>query len=135
MVHASLGHLRKAFLRQRQPTLQQAQCQSLLLFYAVECGLKAAWLTRNRLRDTSEIEPRLKEKGHDLIFWTKALYLPATITNGRASFRLRSGGARLDVEFAHQVWRYGTDVEPADEVALSTWLEQVWDWAKAELRL
>ena len=135
MVHASLGHLRKAFLRQRQPALLQPQCQNLLLFYAVECGLKAAWLTRNRLRDTSEIESILKQKGHDLIFWTKRLNLPATITNGSAGFRLRSGSARLDVEFAHQVWRYGTDVEPADEVALANWLEQVWNWAKAELRL
>jgi hypothetical protein len=96
--------LRKAFQRQRQPSLLQAQCRNLLLFYAVECGLKAAWLKRNRLRDTSEIEPLLKQEGHDLIYWTKALYLPAAITNGSVGFRLRPGGAKLDVEFAHQVW-------------------------------
>jgi hypothetical protein len=135
MVHATLGHLRKAFLRQRQPTLLQAQCKNLLLFYAVECGLKAAWLNRNRLRDTAEIEPLLKQRGHDLVFWTKALYLPATITNGNAGFRLRSGKIRLDLESAHQAWRYGTDMEPVDEVALVTWLERVWDWARAELQL
>jgi len=97
--------------------------------------LKAAWLTRNRLRDTSEIESLLKQEGHDLIYWTKALYLPATITNESVGFRLRSGSARLDVELAHQVWRYGADMEPADEVALGNWLENVWQWTKAELHL
>jgi hypothetical protein len=135
MVHSGLGHLRKAFLRQRQPVLAQEQCRNLLLFYAVECGLKAAWWTRNRLRDTSEIESHLKEGGHDLIFWAKKLYLPAAITGGSASIRLRSSGTRLDVRLAHQAWRYGADVEPDDEAALGTWLEQVWQWAKAELRL
>lgn len=94
-------------------------------------------MTRNRLRDTSDIESQLKGKwnGHDLVFWTKELYLPAVITNGSATFRLRSGSTKLGIELAHQVWRYGADVEPADEVALANWLEQVWQWAKGELRL
>jgi hypothetical protein len=135
MVHSALGHLRKAFLRQRQPMLTQEQCRNLLLFYAVECGLKAAWLTRSRLRDTSEIHLQLKERGHDLMFWAKALHLPATITSGGVCFRLRSNGTRLDVQLAHQVWRYGPDVEPVDEIAMGAWLEQVWQWAKTELRL
>jgi hypothetical protein len=135
MVHASLGHLRKAFQRQRQPALLQAQGRNLLLFYAVECGLKAAWLTRNRLRDTAEIHASLKPRGHDLIFWTKKLYLPAAITNGNIGFRLRFRGDRLDLGLAHQAWRYGVDVEPADEVALGAWLDQVWQWARGELHL
>jgi hypothetical protein len=135
MVHANLGHLRKAFQRQRQPAIAQAQGRNLLLFYAVECGLKAAWLMRNRLRDTSEIDASLTQRGHDLVFWTKKLYLPAEITNGNTGFRLRSGGAKLDLGLAHQVWRYGVDVEPADEASLETWLNQVWQWAKGELRL
>ena len=135
MVHAGLGHLRKAFQRQRQPTLVQTQCRNLLLFYAVECGLKAACLKRRGLRDTSEIEPLLKEKRHDLISWAKELRLPATITDGGAPFRLRAGGARQDLGLAHQAWRYGADVEPEDEDALGNWLEQVWQWARVELRL
>jgi hypothetical protein len=69
------------------------------------------------------------------MFWTKQLYLPAAITNGKASFRLKFNGTTLGVEFAHQVWRYGVDVEPIDEAALESWLEQVWQWAKGELRL
>jgi hypothetical protein len=97
--------------------------------------LKAAWLTRNKIRDTSEIEPLLKQKGHDLIFWAKKLYLPATITAGSVGFRLKSSGSKLDLEFAHQVWRYGADVASDDEAALEAWLEQVWQWTKAELRL
>lgn len=38
------------------------------------------------------------------------------VTQSRASFRLKDGGARLGIEFAHEAWRYGVDVEPADEV-------------------
>ena len=135
MIHASPGHLRKAFQRQRQPTLGQEQDRKMLLFYAVECGLKAAWLTRNGLRDTSEIEPLLREKGHDLMFWVKKLYLPATISGAKTNFRLRAKGIMLDLQFAHQAWRYGVDVEPDDELALERWLEDVWHWAKGELRL
>jgi hypothetical protein len=136
MVHAGLGHLRKAFQRQRPPAGAQVQNRNLLLFYAVECGLKAAWLTRNKLRDTSQIEPLfLRDGGHDLTLWTKRLYLPATITSAKPNFRLRDAGTALQLKFAHQAWRYGVDVEPEDEAALHQWLEQVWQWAKGDLRL
>jgi len=135
MVHAGLGQLRRAFQRQRQPTLAQPQARNLLLFYAVECGLKAAWLARNKMRDTSGIESVLQQKGHDLMFWAKKLYLPAAVTNGGAGFRLKTDKSGFGVEFAHQVWRYGIDMEPIDETALEAWLEQVWQWAKRELRL
>jgi hypothetical protein len=134
MMHAGVGHLRKAFQRHRQPSLQQKQGRILLLFYAVECGLKAAWLTRNRLRDTSAMEARLKEKGHDLGVWARELRMPAVIANGRTSFRLRDGSS-FTLEVAHQAWRYGVDVDPADEDELEKWLGQVWEWAKEELCL
>ena len=66
MIHSGVGNLRKAFQRHRLAAIPQPQARILLLFYAVECGLKAAWLTRNRLRDTSSIEAKLKDRGHDL---------------------------------------------------------------------
>jgi hypothetical protein len=119
MLKAGFGHLRKAFLRQRQPTLEQEHCRMLLLFYAVECGLKAAWLARNRLPDTSEIEPLLRQQGHDLMYWVAELRLPATITHGTTSFRTKSGQNKYDVAYAHQAWRSGTDMNPWDEQGLS----------------
>ena len=136
MVHAGLSQLRRAFQHQRQPGFAQPQGRNLLLFYAVECGLKASWLTRNRLRDTSRIEQSLlREHGHDLLYWAKKLYLPAAVTTGRSSFRLRGSEGRLGVESAHQAWRYGVDLEPGDEAALENWLEQVWQWARGDLGL
>lgn len=135
MVDAGVGHLRKAFQRHKQPLLLQKQGRILLLFYAVECGLKAAWLTRNKLRDTSAMESRLKDRGHDLMLWTKELYLPAAITSRRTGFRLRDSRYAYGVELAHQVWRYGVDMDPADEDALEEWLLQVWEWVKGELNL
>jgi hypothetical protein len=134
MVHAGVRHLRKAFQRHRQPGLEQKQSRILLLFYAVECGLKAAWLARSNLQDTSAMEARFKDQGHDLRLWAKELRLPAAIANSRTHFRLRDGSCH-GLEVAHQVWRYGVDMDPADEDALEGWLEQVWEWAKEELSL
>jgi hypothetical protein len=135
MVSAGVGQLRKAFQRHRQTGVTQAEGRNLLLFYAVECGLKAAWLNRNKLRDTSAIDPVLKEKGHDLIYWTKQLRLPAVITNGKTNFRTRVDGTSRPLEAAHEVWRYGVDIDPADQTSLEIWLEQVWQWSKEELGL
>lgn len=135
MVPAGVRQLRNAFKRHRQPAGPQAQGRNLLLFYAVECGLKAAWLTRNRLPDTSAIDSQSKERGHDLLYWAKKLYLPATITNGKTSFHTKDDRTSRPLEVAHQAWRYGIDIEPADETALETWLEEVWQWSKGELRL
>ena len=133
MVHASLRNLQKAFQRQRPPGLLPTQSQNLLLFYAVECGLKAAFLKRNRLSDTSAMEAELKEKGHDLAFWAKKLYLPAIIAGANLNFRLRAGTGRLGVGFAHQAWRYGQDIEREDEIVIEEWLKKVSQWAKEEL--
>ena len=134
MLHVTQRQLCKAFQRHRQPAVTQAEARGLLLFYSVESGLKAAWLKRNTLRDTSFIETGLKERGHDLMYWTKELRLPASIANHPLKFRLRQGGS-YGIEAAHQAWRYGAHIDPAEQVGLETWLEQTWLWAKEELGL
>ena len=135
MVHAGISELRKGFQRHRQGAVTQPQCRNLLLFYAVECGLKAAWLGRNRFRTTAQIDQSLLTRGgHDLMLWTKKLALPALL-HRNLSFRLNRDKTGFDVAFAHQAWRYGVALLPSDELALENWLDAVWQWAKTELSL
>jgi hypothetical protein len=113
------------------------QCSSfyLILFYAVECGLKSIWLDNNDLRGTDEIEEQtlITKDGHNFATWIKELGLPATIV-GKChepgypkipSFRLSRGGSSLDIGKAHQAWRYGVNMKREDEKKLVEWLKKV----------
>ncbi len=103
----------------------------LLLVYAIECGLKAAWLKReNRtLFEVSDID----RTGHDLSEIIKELRLGAALS---PSFHLsdvldrrRNVISRKSnrVDTLHQAWRYGGKLEapPLDDVAMETQLELV----------
>ena len=57
----------------------------LLLFYAVECGLKARYLWENKLSSTSDFETsNLNRKyghGHDIFMWCKVLKIPRRLSD------------------------------------------------------
>lgn len=62
---------------ERDPEVPSFQ---LLLFYAVETGLKSKFLKDHKMRDTREFERRLAHKygyGHDIPRWVSALKIPA----------------------------------------------------------
>jgi hypothetical protein len=134
MVHAGMSELRGALYRHSVVDPLQPESESLLLFYAVECGLKAAWLKRNKLLSTSQLGPDFAgSNGHDLILWAKRLRLPAALASATLRFRLRNGKSAFDVGAAHQAWRYGVEILAADETALLNWLQALCQWAKGEL--
>ncbi|MFN7938651.1 MAG: hypothetical protein U0R19_35305 [Bryobacteraceae bacterium] len=135
MIHAKEGHLRKAFSTHSLPTEQANESRMLLLFYAVECGLKSAWLRQNRLSDTSQLGPEFDGKGHDLAFWVKQLRLPASVANGVRDFRLRGTQQRHRLSQAHEAWRYGVAIQDDDEKSMNKWLEQVCNWIRKELQV
>jgi hypothetical protein len=129
-----MSELRVALYRHSAVDPLQQQSEGLLLFYAVECGLKAAWLKRNRLLSTSQLSSSFAgSSGHDLILWAKILRLPATLASANVRFRLKKGGGPLDTGAAHQAWRYGVEIFAADETALINWLQALCQWAKGEL--
>lgn len=111
----------------------------LLLFYAVECGLKAVWLKRTNktLFTTNDIT----QTGHDLAKIMAKLSagnqfkLPKNIQ--LKSVKEPSGGEKqrsCNTEGLHQVWRYGgTTQSPTDEDCEKQ-LEQVMNWIRGELR-
>ena len=105
----------------------------LLLFYAVECGLKSLYLSKENLRTTEDITDQdLVKDGHNLMAWSKALKLPATYLPGyeNNNFRLRKDGKQWPTSKAHQAWRYGALINCEDEKWLIDWLKNVCEQLK-----
>lgn len=110
----------------------------LMLFYAVECGLKAVWLKRNN--KTLFSEDIIKKTGHDLIKILsnlragKQLALPENIqldaVDNAGKQLPRNGG----VDILHQTWRYGGKCKQPTDAECEQKLEQVQKWISGELR-
>lgn len=140
MIDAGVSELRQAFHAHRRVAGSGGASSSyLLLFYAVECGLKAVWLKRHNLWTTAQMRDKtlLSRNGHDLRRWSKELKLPARLTQSPTSpvqFRLTSDNSAWDVGDAHQAWRYGVRMDPDDEQALVAWLGRLGAWLHEELQ-
>ncbi len=93
----------------------------LLLFYAVECGLKACILKDNSKLKLSQINKDLVDiYTHDLSYLVKKL----RIVVGETNFRVRSGNS-YTIKYAHQAWRYGIAIQEEDEKKMIEWLKKV----------
>lgn len=110
----------------------------LLLFYAVECGLKAVWLKRQgrTLFERDDIQ----RTGHDLRQILKdlnvgsGLSLPdnfrlAAASRGQAT--IPRNGKFGDL---HQVWRYGGKCETPTDHDCEQQLQKVLNWIQGELK-
>jgi hypothetical protein len=101
----------------------------LLLFYAVECGLKALYIRENKLIDTGRIQDKSlteNDSGHNLGIWAKAVKIPAK--EGNLGFCLgpaRRNSERWSISKAHQAWRYGAAMNREDEDKIVTWLKNI----------
>jgi hypothetical protein len=134
-IPAHVRGLRQAFHSHLQTSKQITGTSSyLLLFYAAECGMKSIWLKRNNLRTTNDISDQtiLSRYGHNLDWWKKELKMSASI--GKAPhFSQDNDGSDLDIEKAHQVWRYGIRMDSEKEKRVVEWLEKVCHWVKEEI--
>ena len=132
MLHAGVSELERAF---RTPLAESLTPPSrhLLLFYAVECGLKAALLRRKKFRTTAQFDQGRNPR-HDLMLLAKDLRLPATTIGKPVRFQLRRDNTSHEVKYAHQAWRYGVALRATDEDAVVSWLMQLFEWAKGELQ-
>ncbi len=107
----------------------------LLMFYAVECGLKAVWLKR-QCRSLFEHDD-IKKTGHDLrktlrdLRPGKTLELPKDVQLQPLS----NGSERKgDISILHQAWRYGGVCKTPSDAELEAQLEKVLDWIRGELK-
>ena len=110
----------------------------LLLFYAVECGLKAVWLKRNSLTLFSQDD--IDQFGHDIGKIFKCLHtgdeyslpenlqLSPVITQDKQKIP-RNG----DISLLHQAWRYGGQCQQPSDQACEAQLEKILKWIKKEL--
>ena len=132
MIHVSLQQLRNAFQAHllcdgvKVPTSRY-----LLLFYAVECGLKMTYLRKRNLLSTDKI-PVAAFHGHDLTAWVKELQIPAKSISGKSRFRHKPSDVPQDITQVHQVWRYGAKMVTEDEADVVKWLNSVASWIKEQ---
>jgi hypothetical protein len=110
----------------------------LLLFYAVECGLKAVWLKRQRRtlfegadigRTGHNLRQVLKELNIGAVLSLPKNFRLPTATHGKA--QLHRTGTFGDL---HQAWRYGGKCETPTDHECEQQLQRVLDWIQGELK-
>lgn len=110
----------------------------LLLFYAVECGLKAVWLKRQSrtLFDGADIH----RMGHDLQQVLKdlkigsALSLPEAFQLSAVSLGTASLPRKGKFGDVHQAWRYGGRCHAPTDQDCEQQLLKVLTWIQGELK-
>lgn len=120
------------------PATSRQNPHRLLLFYAVECGLKAVWLRRQcktlfEGADINRLGHDLQQVLKDLNVGSK-LSLPETFrlsTASQGSATLTRNGKFGDI---HQVWRYGGKcIVPTDQDCEQQLLNVLY-WIEGELK-
>jgi len=110
----------------------------LLLFYAVECGLKAVWLKRQN-RDLFE-RVDIDRTGHNLRQMLKDLKVGTELSlpENLQLTPVSQNGTELprngDISILHQAWRYGAACRTPQDDACEHQLEQVLSWIQGELK-
>ncbi|WP_328604227.1 hypothetical protein OG943_29725 [Amycolatopsis sp. NBC_00345] len=101
---------------------------NLLLFYAIECGLKAALLRRTSGRSTADLDPSLRT--HDLRKLARELKIDGGLARRLTPCRSRETGQVHHHEL-HEAWRYGANLDREQEglavaalQALGAWCDQ-----------
>ncbi|MCP4107857.1 MAG: hypothetical protein GY749_20320 [Desulfobacteraceae bacterium] len=134
MLDAGFSELKNAFhLHGRVAENGTSPSYFLLLFYAVECGLKARILKNLNKTKLSQLEEKDDIISHDLTFMVKKLRLPLAITSENTNFHLQKDNSSYSVKYAHEAWRYGIAVNEADQRKLTDWLKQIQEWLKRNM--
>jgi hypothetical protein len=130
--------LKYAFNTNRSASEKSSDSSSyLLLFYAVECGLKSVWLKRNQRhqkKSKTQDNSLLFKYGHSLDLWVKELKISAKEVGVPPNFHLDGDRSIiLDIGKAHQVWRYGIKIKAEDEQKVVEWLQNICNWIKENI--
>lgn len=134
MISVGWSELRQAFWQHvNSSDAHSSASHYLLLFYAVECGLKSVYLRRNRLLKTEQINDAQLRGSHDVASWVRELRLPASVAGNIPMFQLRRDQTTWAVAKAHEAWRYGVVIETRDELQLIRWLNNIQQWIKENI--
>lgn len=133
-VHSKVSQLIAAYQKHHKCSQIEKEQTShqLLLFYAVECGLKAQYLmnyNRQSTEDFTNLMPINNEKyghGHDILSWVKSLNMPATIIG---DFKDNN---KHPLKQLHERLRYGVNM-PQDDKKQVVLLKRIADALKESL--
>jgi hypothetical protein len=111
----------------------------LLLFYAVECGLKALLMKRKNVSST-DLVPEIYQSGHDLNklldylragggLHLKQQYKICDLKKQNQSFQRNIGSSEIN-----QMWRYGGKaLETYSDKDIEESLRKIADWIKKQI--
>jgi len=110
----------------------------LLMFYAIECGLKCAWLKKNNksLFGPNEID----QFGHDLHRLVKALRLskdyglPNQVSLAPYKKDGKDNPRHGSIDILHQAWRYGAPCQTPSNSEIAVTLGKINAWIRKELQ-
>lgn len=94
-----------------QESNQSKDSKCLILFYAVECGLKGILMYRRNIHMYSKLNEEDK-CGHDIKKLLKKIGIESRYS--LSNFRTKHGD-RVGTKQYHEVWRYGVDISKEDK--------------------
>ncbi len=104
---------------------------ALLLFYAVECGLKSIYMLRNNLRSTDDERANAQSArsfSHNIVSLMIALNISRVSIRPAPPIVIARSGLSGHPLVLHEAWRYGEKVKDAN--AIYDWLASLIDWCR-----
>lgn len=108
-----------------------ADSAALLLFYAVECGLKSAYMLQNNLKTTDEARGSAipaRAYGHNIRRLVQVLNISQASIKPTPPVIVARTGLHGDPIILHEAWRYGEKVE--DTNLVYEWLASLITWCR-----
>lgn len=130
-LHATRRELERAYLANTKAFSKcSGDAASLLLFYGLECGLKALIMKERNAEITSELS-LIAQIGHDLRECLKALGAPASLSLSSTTTKQRMVQTVTN-PMLHQAFRYGVELKDGAEII--TELKKVHEWLIQRMR-
>lgn len=122
------NELRESAEREKGHNLDSA---ALLLFYAVECGLKAAYMIHNNLKSTADTRGNARsarDYGHNIDRLIGELRIPTSSIPNRPEIKFTHTKENGSFTILHEAWRYGEKIK--DTQVVYDWLYSLTEWCR-----
>ncbi len=134
MIHVTDMEIGNAFIKHKQHKDSSKTftiTDKMVLFYAVECGLKLLYMRKHRLKQTDQKDPSGKSVvsfSHKLNELLKENGFSYTIPKMTAK-----DSTQIEADSLHQAWRYGKSLEEQKEELCLKVLNKVFNELKQKL--
>ncbi len=134
MIHVTLREIEEAFRKHKQHrdlSSSLTMTDKMVLFYAVECGLKWLYMRKHRLKRTDQADSTGKsvtDFGHNLNSLLEKNGFSYTIPKITAK-----DSTQIEADSLHQAWRYGKSIEEEKEKDCLKKLNRIFNELKNKL--